>query len=223
MGDQRRTWAFGGRRPHRADGGSINPIWWRTRTLLGVATPTLTSSGLNNQERCRKGIADLELLVEARPPRPPRTGAAESGRPRGAGRCRVGRRPRQGAWHSAVPRRRRDRGRRGRRDGTGPAEQPGVERCCGHDRDRPPRVHMSSRGRADFGVTVLVVGGSMARSWDLVGPAPHSGLVLGRWMPGRGDRGDAASVSVAAAGPRAAPPRVRNAGTGRVSRRGAPG
>ncbi|UXX92257.1 ROK family protein [Streptomyces sp. AD2-2] len=36
---------------------------------------------------------------------------------------------------------------------------------------------------ADFGATVLVVGGSMARSWDLVAPALFSGLATGGWPP----------------------------------------
>ncbi|MFJ1604678.1 ROK family protein [Streptomyces sp. NPDC088253] len=35
----------------------------------------------------------------------------------------------------------------------------------------------------DFGATALVVGGSMARSWDLVAPALSTGLVTGGWTP----------------------------------------
>ncbi|MFF3655299.1 ROK family protein [Streptomyces olivochromogenes] len=34
-----------------------------------------------------------------------------------------------------------------------------------------------------FGATALVVGGSMARSWDLVAPALSTGLVTGGWTP----------------------------------------
>lgn len=34
-----------------------------------------------------------------------------------------------------------------------------------------------------FGATALVVGGSMARSWDLVAPALSAGLVTGGWTP----------------------------------------
>lgn len=34
-----------------------------------------------------------------------------------------------------------------------------------------------------FGATALVVGGSMARSWDLVSPALSTGLVTGGWTP----------------------------------------
>ncbi|WP_066953503.1 ROK family protein [Streptomyces lushanensis] len=45
----------------------------------------------------------------------------------------------------------------------------------------------------DFGATVLVVGGSISRSWDLVAPALRTGLVTGGWAP------DAAASS---AGPR---------------------
>ncbi|MFD3312092.1 ROK family protein [Streptomyces sp. NPDC058694] len=35
----------------------------------------------------------------------------------------------------------------------------------------------------DFGATALVVGGSMARSWDLVAPALSTGLMTGGWTP----------------------------------------
>ncbi|MEV6544570.1 ROK family protein [Streptomyces sp. NPDC051665] len=35
----------------------------------------------------------------------------------------------------------------------------------------------------DFGATALVVGGSMARSWDLVAPALSTGLAAGGWTP----------------------------------------
>ena len=35
----------------------------------------------------------------------------------------------------------------------------------------------------DFGATALVVGGSMARSWDLVAPALSTGLAAGGWAP----------------------------------------
>ncbi|WP_329538070.1 ROK family protein (plasmid) [Streptomyces sp. NBC_01450] len=35
----------------------------------------------------------------------------------------------------------------------------------------------------DFGATALVVGGSIARSWDLVAPALSTGLVTGGWTP----------------------------------------
>ncbi|QXE33860.1 ROK family protein [Streptomyces sp. GMY02] len=35
----------------------------------------------------------------------------------------------------------------------------------------------------DFNATVLVVGGSISRSWDLVAPALHTGLVTGGWAP----------------------------------------
>ncbi|MBK3576370.1 ROK family protein [Streptomyces sp. MBT65] len=35
----------------------------------------------------------------------------------------------------------------------------------------------------DFGATALVVGGSMARSWDLVAPALSTGLATGGWAP----------------------------------------
>ncbi|MFD3374281.1 MULTISPECIES: ROK family protein [unclassified Streptomyces] len=35
----------------------------------------------------------------------------------------------------------------------------------------------------DFGATALVVGGSMARSWDRVAPALSTGLVTGGWTP----------------------------------------
>ncbi|MEV2191950.1 ROK family protein [Streptomyces phaeochromogenes] len=35
----------------------------------------------------------------------------------------------------------------------------------------------------DFRATALVVGGSMARSWDLVAPALSTGLVTGGWTP----------------------------------------
>ncbi|WP_043671243.1 ROK family protein [Streptomyces xylophagus] len=35
----------------------------------------------------------------------------------------------------------------------------------------------------DFGATALVVGGSMARSWDLVAPALSAGLAAGGWTP----------------------------------------
>ncbi|WP_019068429.1 ROK family protein [Streptomyces hokutonensis] len=35
----------------------------------------------------------------------------------------------------------------------------------------------------DFGATALVVGGSMARSWDLVAPALSAGLATGGWPP----------------------------------------
>ena len=35
----------------------------------------------------------------------------------------------------------------------------------------------------DFGATALVVGGSMARSWDLVAPALSTGLATGGWTP----------------------------------------
>ncbi len=35
----------------------------------------------------------------------------------------------------------------------------------------------------DFGATALVVGGSIARSWDLVAPALSAGLVTGGWTP----------------------------------------
>ncbi|MFJ9247633.1 ROK family protein [Streptomyces sp. NPDC101776] len=35
----------------------------------------------------------------------------------------------------------------------------------------------------DFGATALVVGGSMARSWDLVAPALSAGLATGGWTP----------------------------------------
>ncbi|MEU7962592.1 ROK family protein [Streptomyces sp. NPDC049097] len=38
----------------------------------------------------------------------------------------------------------------------------------------------------DFGATALVVGGSMARSWDLVAPALTSGLEGGGWVPDGG-------------------------------------
>jgi len=34
-----------------------------------------------------------------------------------------------------------------------------------------------------FGATALVVGGSMARSWDLVAPALSAGLAAGGWIP----------------------------------------
>ncbi|WP_416959164.1 ROK family protein [Streptomyces sp. Agncl-13] len=36
---------------------------------------------------------------------------------------------------------------------------------------------------ADFGATALVVGGSMALSWDLVAPALSTGLATGGWIP----------------------------------------
>ncbi|WP_406119777.1 ROK family protein [Streptomyces sp. NBC_00989] len=36
---------------------------------------------------------------------------------------------------------------------------------------------------ADFGATALVVGGSMAHSWDLVAPALSTGLATGGWTP----------------------------------------
>ncbi|MFF3751725.1 ROK family protein [Streptomyces sp. NPDC002018] len=47
----------------------------------------------------------------------------------------------------------------------------------------------------DFGATALVVGGSMARSWDLVGSALRGGLASGGWVPdevnpGNADPGD---------------------------------
>ncbi|MFD3477242.1 ROK family protein [Streptomyces sp. NPDC058695] len=35
-----------------------------------------------------------------------------------------------------------------------------------------------------FGATTLIVGGSMAGSWDLVAPALHAGLADGGWTPG---------------------------------------
>ena len=60
----------------------------------------------------------------------------------------------------------------------------------------------------DFAATALVVGGSMARSWDLVAPALSAGLVTGGWPPGdlrlramrlAGSAGDAALVGAARA------------------------
>lgn len=61
---------------------------------------------------------------------------------------------------------------------------------------------------ADFGATALVVGGSMARSWNLVAPALSAGLVTGGWPPDdlrmramkrAGSAGDAALVGAARA------------------------
>ncbi|MET7778335.1 ROK family protein [Streptomyces mirabilis] len=60
----------------------------------------------------------------------------------------------------------------------------------------------------DFGATALVVGGSMARSWDIVAPALSTGLVTGGWTAGArrtramkpaGPAGDAALVGAARA------------------------
>ncbi|MFF2525136.1 ROK family protein [Streptomyces liangshanensis] len=42
---------------------------------------------------------------------------------------------------------------------------------------------------ADFGATALVVGGSIARSWDLVAPALRGGLASGGWAPDDGGTG----------------------------------
>ncbi|WP_446037988.1 ROK family protein [Streptomyces sp. SID1121] len=46
---------------------------------------------------------------------------------------------------------------------------------------------------AAFGATALVVGGSMARSWDLVSPALRGGLASGGWVPDDGGSADGVS------------------------------
>ncbi|MEV0906714.1 ROK family protein [Streptomyces hokutonensis] len=57
----------------------------------------------------------------------------------------------------------------------------------------------------DFDATALVVGGSMARSWDLVAPALSAGLATGGWTPDE-PRVDAAPLPPGARRPRAMKP-----------------
>ena len=57
----------------------------------------------------------------------------------------------------------------------------------------------------DFDATALVVGGSMARSWDLVAPALSAGLATGGWTPDE-QRVDAAPLPPGARRPRAMKP-----------------
>ncbi|MFE2601494.1 ROK family protein [Streptomyces sp. NPDC059396] len=67
----------------------------------------------------------------------------------------------------------------------------------------------------DFGATVLVVGGSISRSWDLVAPALRIGLVTGGWAP------DAAALGAGPrppAGPASSDPRRVSAAVARHTR-----
>ncbi|MGH1552605.1 hypothetical protein ACRAWF_12420 [Streptomyces sp. L7] len=64
----------------------------------------------------------------------------------------------------------------------------------------------------DFGATALVVGGSMARSWDLLAPALTAGLGVGGWTPDDSRADGAAGVRPPRAMKPAGPAGERRAG-----------